>query len=211
MEKVLNNLTKLRTVSVKRHLFLNSANDRDTVELSGFCGSSSEAYGVAIYIREISKSKQVHTTLYSAKCRLVPSKGVLSIPRLELLACLLLSEQMKAVFDAISMQVIINEVYCWSDSQVALWWMKQVQKFWKLWVENRVDKIRSNVPIDCWRYIRTDQNPADIATRQFTPCVLVGNLLWWEGPSSLKIGDFILPDTMLDGSKVAGGKETVEF
>ena len=96
-------MTKLRTVSVERHLFLNSSNDRDTVELHGFCDSSSEAYGVAIYIRETLKSKQVHNKLYSAKCRLVPSKGLLSISRLELLAYLLLSEQMKAVFDAISM------------------------------------------------------------------------------------------------------------
>ena len=71
-KKLLNNLTKLRTVSVKRYLFLNPANDRDTVELHGLCDSSSEAYGVAIYICEISKSKQVHTTLYSAKCRLIP-------------------------------------------------------------------------------------------------------------------------------------------
>ena len=31
-KKLLNNLTKLRTVSVKRHLFLNPANDRDAVE-----------------------------------------------------------------------------------------------------------------------------------------------------------------------------------
>ena len=87
-KKLLNNLT----VSVKRYLFLNPPNDRDTIELHGFCDSSSEACGVAIYIREISKSKQVHTTLYSAKCRLVPSKGLLSIPRLELLSCLLLSQ-----------------------------------------------------------------------------------------------------------------------
>ena len=60
-------MTKLRTVSVKRHLFLNPANDRDPAELQGFCDSSSEAYGVAIYTREISLSKQVHTTLYSTK------------------------------------------------------------------------------------------------------------------------------------------------
>ena len=153
--------------------------------------SSSEAYGVAIYIREISKSKQVHTTLYSAKCRLVPSKGLLSIPRLELLSCLLLSEQMRAVFDAISIQITINEVFCWSDSQIALWWIKQVQKSWKIWVENRAEKIRSNVPIDSWRYIRTDQNPADIAIGRVTPCVLLGNLLWWEDPSLLKIEDSV--------------------
>ena len=66
--KKLNNFTKLRIVSVKRLLFLNPANDRDTVELYGFCDSSSEAYRVAIYISEISKSKQVHTPLHSAKC-----------------------------------------------------------------------------------------------------------------------------------------------
>ena len=113
MEKLLNNLTKLLTVSVKRYLFFNPANDRDTVELHGFCDSSSETFGVAIYIGEISKLMQVYTTLYSAKCRLVPSKGLLSIPRLELLSCLLLSEQMKAVFDAISIQITINEVFCW--------------------------------------------------------------------------------------------------
>ena len=157
---------------------MNPANGRDTAELHGFCDSSREAYDVATYIPEISKSKQVHTTLYSAKCRLVPSKDLLSIPQLELLSCLLLSEQMKAVFDAISTQITINELFCWSDSQIALWWINQVQKSWKIWVENRVKKIRSNVPIDSWRYVRTDQNPADIATRRVIPCVLLGNLLW---------------------------------
>ena len=124
---------------------------------------------------------------------------------------LLLSEQMKAVFDAISRHITINKVFCWSDSQIALWWIKQVQKSWKIWVENRVEKIRSNVPIGSWRYIRTDQNPADIATHRFTPCVLLGNLLWWEGPSLLKIEDSVWPEAMSVGFKVAGAKETVEF
>ena len=41
--------------------------------------------------------------------------------------------------------------------------------------------------------------------------MLLGNLLWWEGPSLLKIEDSVLQEVMLDGSKVAGGKETVEF
>ena len=41
--------------------------------------------------------------------------------------------------------------------------------------------------------------------------MLLGNLFWWEGPSLLKIEDSVLPEAMLDGCKVAGGKETVEF
>ena len=62
-EKLLNNLTKLQTGSVNRYVFLNPANGRDTVDVHGFCDSPSEAYGVVIYKRDISKSKQVHTTL----------------------------------------------------------------------------------------------------------------------------------------------------
>ena len=47
--------------------------------------------------------------------------------------------------------------------------MQVQKKSWKIWVENRVEKIRSNEPVDSWRYIRTDQNPADITTRQVAP------------------------------------------
>ena len=129
--KFLDNLLKLQTLSIDRHLFTNTPSERNTIELHGFCDSSSEAYSAVIYIREISKSNKVSTKLYSAKCRLVPSKP-LSIPRLELLACLLLSEHMKAVYDAISPQTTINNVFCWSDSQIALWWIKQIRKSWKI-------------------------------------------------------------------------------
>ena len=62
-KKLLNNLTKLQTGSVNRYVFLNPANGRDTVDVHGFCDSPSEAYGVVIYKRDISKSKQVHNTL----------------------------------------------------------------------------------------------------------------------------------------------------
>ena len=41
--------------------------------------------------------------------------------------------------------------------------------------------------------------------------MLLGHLLWWKGPSLLKIEDSVLPEAILDSSKVAGGKETVEF
>ena len=65
--------------------------------------------------------------------------------------------------------------------------------------------------MDCWRYIRTDQNPADIATQKVTPRVLLGKLLWWEGPSLLKIEEIFWPEAMLDGTKFAGGNGTVGF
>ena len=35
----------------------------------------------------------------------------------------------------------------------------------KIWVENRVSEIRENVRGDCWRYVPTDCNSPDVATR----------------------------------------------
>ena len=65
-----------------------TSNPDDVLELHGFCDASTVAYCAAIYIRVISNSPVI-TSLLVAKCRLVQMKDH-SIPRLELLACLLL-------------------------------------------------------------------------------------------------------------------------
>ena len=80
------------------------------------------------------------------------------------MSCLLLSRLIVSVRKALSVQVKVSNVVCWSDSKVALWWVKTVTKKWKVWVENRVSEIRENVGVDCWRYVPTDSNTADIAT-----------------------------------------------
>ena len=80
----------------------------------------------------------------SAKSKAVSNKG-LSIPRIELLACLLLSKLVSAVVNAMSVEVVVSKIVCWTDSLVALWWIKRVDKNWKVWVENRVRKIRERL------------------------------------------------------------------
>ena len=96
---------------------------------------------------------------------------------------MLLSEHVKSVILVLSKQISIRNVYCWSDSLIALWWIKQNLKTWKLWIQNRLKKIGDNVNIEHWNYVN---NPADVATRRTSPNSLVKNLLWWNGPSFLK-------------------------
>ena len=53
------------------------------------------------------------------KRRLAPMKK-LSISWVELLACLLLSELVISVVDAVKSEVRIKKICCWSDSQIAI-------------------------------------------------------------------------------------------
>ena len=89
------------------------------------------------------------------------NKG-LSIQRVELLPCLLLSKLVSAVFNTMSVYVVSKTV-CWTDSLVALWWIKTADKNWKVWVESRVRKIGEKVDSGSWRHIPLELNPADIA------------------------------------------------
>ena len=49
-------------------------------------------------------------------------RGV-SISKLEILACLLLSELVISVVDAVKSEVRIIEICCWNDSDIAIWWI----------------------------------------------------------------------------------------
>ena len=89
----------------------------------------------------------------------------LSIPRLELLACLLLLGPVISVVDAVKSEVRIKEICCWGDSQIVMWWIKQCRKIWNIWVNYRVEKIKEMVQPSRWFFVLTGLNSADLGTR----------------------------------------------
>ena len=94
-----------------------------------------------------------------AKTKVAPMKEVI-IPRLELLGCVLLSDLIHQVDVAIFKCVVIDNKLCWTDSEVALCWLKGKSKIWKPWVENRVVKVRKVVDCEDWNHISGLVNPA---------------------------------------------------
>ena len=74
---------------------------------------------------------------------------------------------------------------------VALWWIKQVEKRWNIWVQNRVNVIRANSSPDIWFHIPSSSNSADISTRSISLAHL-DLLHWFYGPQflldNIKIG-----------------------
>lgn len=151
-------------------------------------------------------SNGVYVKLWTAMCRVTPMRER-KIPRLELLACLLLSKLLRSLVSAVEGRFVIDRLTCWTDSQIALWWIKKVRKEWKVWVENRVTKIRELVAPRHWKYVRTNSNPADIATRKSWPTSLAKNSLWWNGPSFLKQDANDWPVVDVDLVEPLGGSE----
>ena len=93
---------------------------------------------------------------------------------------------MSNVAESLSERLSLGEPKCFTDSQVALFWIRGIEKDWKLFVQNRVEEIRELVPADLWNHCPGKENPADIPTRGLTPAELASSQLWRHGPEWLR-------------------------
>ena len=146
-------------------------------ELLYVCDSLLQAYSSVIYIRVIT-NLGVKVNLICSKTK-ASAMIEITITRLELLSCILLRKLLQSVLKGLSLN--IASVYCWSDSMIALNWIKN-NKNWEFWIQNHVDIINKVVKSDNRYYISSYDNPADIATREYLPNSIVNNELWWFGP-----------------------------
>lgn len=73
----------------------------------------------------------------------------------------------------------------YTDSAVVLAWLRTPFHQLKVFEANRVSAILSRSSSEQWHHVRSEDNPADIASRGRFPSQLVGEQLWWNGPSWL--------------------------
>ena len=110
-DKFLRELKELKEIRLQRFVF--SGSERDLIEIHGFSDSSKEVYSAALYLR-IASGNSVKVSFLASKTRVAPLKQR-TIPRLELLGCLLLSRLVKDVMLALKDRVNVKNVVCWSD------------------------------------------------------------------------------------------------
>ena len=87
---------------------------------------------------------------------------------------------------ATDLNIPIDHIYAWSDSSLVLGWLNKAPTKSPVFVANRVRDILSRVSAEHWRYVATDANPADCASRGLLPQDLLKKALWWQGPPWLK-------------------------
>lgn len=154
---------------------------KSNVEVHAFCDASLMAYGACIYIRS-ERNGNVETNLLCSKSKVSPTK-VMTIPKLELAAALLLAELIHSIAKS---NIFVGDYYCWSDSSVVLSWIKEDSSAFHVFVSNRISRIQTLTSTMNWMYIPTEQNPADILSRGASPLDICKSKLWLLGPNFLK-------------------------
>ena len=171
-------LSGLKQLFVPRWIFTNSpANKKYALHV--FCDASEKAYGVVAYLIREDGSP----VLLTSRARVAPLERV-TLARLELLACLIgarLQSYLRQVFDQFQFDVTM-----WSDSQVAINWIKTPTHRLKTFVANRVQEIQQLTQPGVWRHCAGVDNPADLCSRGSSADQLISSSLWWSGPEWLK-------------------------
>ena len=125
-----------------------------------------------------------------------------------MLGALILAKLINSVLTAFEGTLRVDSVFCWSDSQIALWWIWGVNREFKQFVQNRVVEIRGLVKTAHWDYCPAENNPADIYSRGSLASKLVANQLWWNGPEFLLKGKDAWPNLPVNPEVISTEPDT---
>ena len=70
------------------------------------------------------------------------------------------------------------EYICWTDSMIALSWIKSVPSRWKTFISNRISEIQALTSKERWSHCPGVDNPADLVTRGISADELVNSDIW---------------------------------
>nr|XP_037875903.1 uncharacterized protein LOC119630464 [Bombyx mori] len=170
----------IRNITLKRWI----GETKQDIELLGFCDASEKAYACVIYSRVTNSNEVPVITLLVSRTRVAPIAQKTTLPRLELCGALLLAKLMEKTQKALSEYNL--KIQAWCDSQVVLAWLQGDTTKREAYISNRVTKIKRIIPTTQWRYIKSEHNPADCASRGMLPSKLITFDLWFQGPAFLK-------------------------
>lgn len=173
-------LQELPQISIPRWLGILRTSPH--MEIHGFCDASNMAMAAVAYLRINTENESVTVRLICSKTRVAPLK-LLTIPRLELTAAVILTRLIKHLITVLDVHEM--PIFLWTDSLVTLNWISSHPSRWKDYVRNRVVVIQDTLPDAAWRFVPGNQNPADCASRGITIEQLTNHPLWWNGPNWL--------------------------
>ncbi|XP_045474900.1 uncharacterized protein LOC123680828 [Harmonia axyridis] len=160
------------------------------IQIHGYCDASEQAYGACIYARSTHSTGNHLVRLICAKSKVSPLKCI-SLPKLELCGALLLARLVSSVVKALDMN--IQKITYWCDSQITLAWIAGEPYKWKTFISNRVAEIQQLTRLNQWRHVASKENPADIISRGLEPVELANCELWWNASPWISMDEQFWP------------------
>ena len=181
-------LQDLEHVAIPRCYHPKDFGSTTTAELHGFSDASQDAIGGAsVYLKQWKEREEVWVSFVYGQARLAATHPV-SIPRLELCGAVLLVDAVQRILKEIEIE--FAQVTYYTDSKVVLCYITNESKRFYVYVANRVQLVRSLSSPDQWRYVESERNLADLATRGVKPNKLMESS-WLTGPEFLTSTDSI--------------------
>lgn len=183
-------LPQLNQVKIPRRI---TQDEADWLDMHGFADASKVAFGACVYIASGCGSN-VTIRLVCAKSRVAPLNSA-TIPRLELCAAALLSRLVHKL--RLKLDLKFRRIILWTDSTIALSWIRTEPYKLKEFVANRVAQIQELNVTNDWRHVASEDNPADLISRGMRCDKILESDLWWTGPTWLKKDELNWPQPTL--------------
>ncbi|XP_055056153.1 uncharacterized protein [Misgurnus anguillicaudatus] len=180
-ESWLLDLQNLANVKIERCYLPDDFKTVHKYEVHHFSDASVNGYGVCTYLRAISTTGKIHCVLVIAKSRVSPTK-VTTVPRLELSAAVVAvrtSDMLRGELELENAQE-----FFWTDSNVVLGYINNDAKRFHIYVANRIQRIKESTNPTQWKYVTSEDNPADHASRGLKAKELIASN-WFSGPDFL--------------------------
>ncbi|GFT06211.1 integrase catalytic domain-containing protein [Trichonephila clavipes] len=174
------------------------ADNNVRIVLQGFADAFEAAYGAVVYLQCFLHNGAAIVSILASKSRVAPIR-IISIPRLELCACVLLAQLVKKIHSTLRLN--ISDIVLHTDSTIALAWLNTPANRLKTFVANRVAKVQELTEGFQWNHVPSVLNPADLVSRGLRPCDLPNLRLWWHGPQFLEKGKLSSEETSLSPVK----------
>ncbi|XP_065088575.1 uncharacterized protein LOC135710053 [Ochlerotatus camptorhynchus] len=182
------------TVKVPRCYFPRATEDTYRgAQLHVFVDASPTAYSCAVYLRAKDGDGVIRCALVAGKAKVAPLKPM-SIPRLELQACVLGTRVLKFVQENHTIRV--EKRVLWTDSTTVWHWIRSDPRNFKPFVAHRVGEILENTNAAEWKWIRSRFNSADEATKWGCGPYFSDESKWYDGPKFLHRPEQDWPSTL---------------
>jgi len=167
-ESFLEKLKTLENIRIPRWLKMQT---NALAQVHGFADASEKAYAAVVYAK-IGCSVMI----IASKSKVNPKKNRKTIPKLELCAAHLLAKLIDRVKEDLG---DFAETYAWSDSTITLAWIRSGDNKNKF-IRRRTDEIQKVKGV-VWKHVRSEDNPADVASRGIGADKLKDCAIWWKG------------------------------